>query len=57
MENKCERCFYYNICVQNDYIVENESKITSNYCGIYEQGIPSKIWNEKEKCKEFIEFK
>jgi hypothetical protein len=55
MESKCQRCFYYDLCVQHDYIVEDEKEITNNYCGIHEKGIPSKIWNEKEECEEFIE--
>lgn len=26
MENKCQKCFYYRLCVQHDYIVEDEKK-------------------------------
>ena len=54
MESKCQKCFYYDLCVQHDYIIQDEGEITNNYCGIYEQGIPSKIWNNKENCEEFI---
>ena len=56
MESKCQGCFYYKLCVQHDYIVEDEKEITNNYCGIREKGIPSKIWNEKEECEEFVEI-
>ena len=42
MENKCQKCFYYKLCTQHDYIIENEEENTNNYCGIYEKGIPSK---------------
>lgn len=42
MENKCQKCFYYKLCVQHDYVIEEEKEITNNYCGIYENGIPSK---------------
>ena len=52
MENKCEKCFYYKLCVQHDYIIDDESK-TNNYCGIFENGIPLEIWNNKQKCKDF----
>lgn len=55
MESKCQRCFYYKLCVQYDYVVEDEKKITNNYCGIYENGIPLRYWNQKENCQEFIE--
>lgn len=55
MESKCQKCFYYKLCVQHDYVIEEEKEITNNYCGIHEKGIPSKIWNEKEECEEFIE--
>ncbi|MBQ4123615.1 hypothetical protein IJD44_07860 [bacterium] len=57
MKNKCQKCFYYDLCVQHDYIIKDEGEITNNYCGIYEQGIPSKIWNNKENCEEFIRKK
>ena len=53
MESKCQKCFYYRLCVQHDYVVEDEQEITNNYCGIYENGIPSKYWNEKEECEEY----
>lgn len=52
--SKCENCFYFNLCVQNDYVIEDEKEITNNKCGIYEDGIPTKIWTEKEECKEYI---
>lgn len=55
MENKCEKCFYYKLCVQHDYVIEEETEITNNYCGIHEEGIPSKIWNSEETCEDFIE--
>lgn len=54
MESKCQKCFYYNLCVQHDYVVVDEKEITNNYCGIYEECIPSKFWKEKEQCKDFI---
>ena len=56
MESKCQKCFYYTLCVQHDYVIEDEKEITNNYCVIYEKGIPSKFWNEKEKCEDFIGF-
>ena len=55
MESKCQKCFYYGLCDQVDYVVVEQGEITTNYCGIYENGIPSKYWNEKEKCEDFIE--
>lgn len=53
---KCEKCFYYKLCTQHDYIDEEKEKsqITNNVCGIYKEGIPKKIWNQKEKCSDFI---
>lgn len=54
MESKCQKCFYYRLCDQHDYIVEDKKEFTNNYCGIYEDGIPLKYWDEKEKCKDFI---
>ena len=53
LESKCQKCFYYRLCVQHDYVVEDEQEITNNYCGIYENGIPSKYWNGKEECEEY----
>lgn len=55
MESNCQKCFYYNLCTQVDYVVVEESEITNNYCGIYEKGIPLKYWNNKESCTDFIE--
>ena len=46
--NQCEKCFYYKLCTQHDYI-------TSNICGIYEKGIPKEIWEDKKECEEFKE--
>ncbi len=53
---QCEKCFYYKLCTQHDYIDEEKenSQIANNICGIYEDGIPKKIWNGKEKCDDFI---
>lgn len=53
MDSKCEKCFYYSLYTQPDYIETEEDKITIYKCGIYENGIPLKNW--KEQCKEFIE--
>lgn len=39
---------------QPDYIIEEEKEITDHCCGIYENGIASKYWHGKEKCKDFI---
>ena len=55
MESKCQKCFCYTLCDQFDYIIEDEQEITNNYCGIYEKGIPSKFWNQKEKCENFLQ--
>ena len=55
MESKCQKCFYYKLCTQYDYIVEEENEITNNYCGIYETGIPLKYWREQQECSNFIE--
>ena len=54
---QCEKCFYYSLCTQHDYIEKEkeQSQITNNICGIYEEGIPKEIWNEKVKCSDFIE--
>lgn len=54
---QCEKCFYYKLCTQHDYIDEEKEKsnITDNLCGIYEEGIPKELWEEKEKCEDFIE--
>ena len=46
--NQCEKCFYYKLCTQHDYI-------TDNLCGIYEKGIPKEIWEDKKECEEFKE--
>ena len=55
---QCEKCFYYKLCTQHDYIDEEkekeESQITNNICGIYEDGIPKEIWDNKKKCSDFI---
>lgn len=55
---QCEKCFYYKLCTQHDYIDEEKEKensqVTNNVCDIYEEGIPKKIWNEKEQCTDFI---
>lgn len=57
MESKCEKCFYFSLCTQHDYIIVDESKITNNHCGIYEKGIPTELWNERKKCEDFVENK
>ena len=54
MKSKCQNCFYYKLCTQVDYIIEEENEITNNYCGIYEKGIPLKYWKQKEQCNDFI---
>lgn len=56
MERKCEKCFYFDLCTQYDYIFVDERNITNNYCGIYENGIPTELWNENKKCENFTIF-
>lgn len=55
MESKCQKCFYYQLCVQPDYVIEEGQKTTNHYCGIHEKGIPLNIWKENEECDDFIE--
>ena len=51
MGSKCEKCFYYKLCIQRDYVVIEEEDIV--FCSIYENGIPKEIWNGKKNCEDY----
>lgn len=50
---KCEKCIYYKLAIQQDYIIDNESNA---YCLKYDnQCIPMSVYTGKEKCNDYKE--
>ena len=51
MESKCQKCFYYKLCVQHDYVVEDEKETTNNMKKVFHQSFGMKKKNVKNSLK------
>ena len=50
---KCQKCIYYKLAIQHDYIIDNQSNA---YCLKYDNKcIPIDVYIGKEKCIDYKE--